>query len=274
MEKMDYITDLERKSNQAINSVVPLYSTNQVASTDEVSTIYDTSVTKLVSNEFQDENTKKINLSLDNMLLASKLLSICKNERTFDLSKYPKPVRNYVIRVMNNGNIDAELNRLNIQITAKVFQEYSNDKTTKVFLSYSWDDKSTIDWVKKLSKNLSSVKSIQTILDEKDLSQGESLFRFMERSIMNSDYIIIVCTPSYKEKADKNIGGVGYENSIISSSFFDENSRKKCIPVLAKGTWAESAPLWTQGMAGLDMTSDDGYIEGLSVLKRILTEKR
>ncbi len=37
----------------------------------------------------------------------------------------------------------------------------------------------------------------------------------MERSITGSDYVLIVCTPTYKQKADARVGGVGYEGHII-----------------------------------------------------------
>lgn len=112
-----------------------------------------TSITELVNHEIQVDKPKRINLSLDNMLLASKALSICQNERDLFLSTYPEPVQNYVTRVVKSGNVDSELKRLNKQITAKIFQEDSNksDKAKqipgskgKVFLAYNYENDAMI----------------------------------------------------------------------------------------------------------------------------------
>lgn len=228
-----------------------------------------TPISELVNHDIQTDKPKKINLTLDNMLLASKVLSIYKNERILDLSKYPGPVKNYVARVIKNGDIDGELKRLNIQTTAKIFQENSNSTTKKVFLLYSHEDNNLKKWVTKFSKDLED-KSIQTILDVKDLALGEPLSHFVEQSIKNCDYIIVICTPYYKEKADNRTGGVSYENSIIRD-YIDSN-QKIIIPVLARGTWDESIPTWALGIHGVDMSTKESYMVGIEKLKATITE--
>lgn len=40
----------------------------------------------------------------------------------------------------------------------------------------------------------------------------------MERAVEDSDFVLIICTPTtYKKKADQRLGGVGYEEFIITT---------------------------------------------------------
>lgn len=57
---------------------------------------------------------------------------------------------------------------------------------------------------------------IEATVDQYDLSLGDRLPQFMEQSISNVDYVLIICTPTYKRKSDMRKGGVGYEGHIIS----------------------------------------------------------
>lgn len=77
-------------------------------------------ITSLVSADLETSKSKRINLTMENMLAASKALSICKNERVLDLNTYSDPVKNYVARVLKSGDIEGELNRLNMHIVAKL----------------------------------------------------------------------------------------------------------------------------------------------------------
>lgn len=90
-------------------------------------TLYSIPYTTIARSEFQEQidgqKTKRINLSLDNMLSASKVLSTIKNDRTLDLTPYPDPVKNYVARVIKSRNISEELTRLNLQIAAKISKD-------------------------------------------------------------------------------------------------------------------------------------------------------
>lgn len=82
------------------------------------------SITELVCAEVKQSKPKRINLSMDNMLAASKALSKIKNERVLDMSSFPGPVKNYVNRVIDRGDVDGELNKLNEQIVAKIGTEF------------------------------------------------------------------------------------------------------------------------------------------------------
>ena len=71
----------------------------------------------------------------------------------------------------------------------------------KVFISYSWESKEHSDWVKSLADKLLA-DGIEAIIDSYDVSPGDRLPKFMESSIRDSDYVIIICTEEYKRKAN------------------------------------------------------------------------
>ena len=103
----------------------------------------------------------------------------------------------------------------------------------KVFISYSWEDEAHKQWVKSLTDRLIE-NGIDATLDQYDLTLGERLPVFMEQSITTADYVLIICTPTYKEKADNRKGGVGYEGHIISGELFAKGNERKFIPVIPK----------------------------------------
>ena len=132
-------------------------------------------------------------------------------------------------------------------------------RMSKVFISYSWDSDEHKRWVRRLSDELNSA-GIETLLDEKDIPLGERFTVFMERSISESDFVLLVLTPEYKRKADNRLNvasGVGYEDQIMTNEVNDDNKKhRKYIPVLAKGSWTESTPIWAKGKRGVDFTTD------------------
>ena len=124
-----------------------------------------------------------------------------------------------------------------------------------VFISYSWDDEEHKNWVMNLRNKLVN-DGIITVIDRVDLPLGDSIPRFMEESIRKADYILIVLTPEYKRRADNRIGGVGYEDSIITGEILNGQNRKKYIPILARGDWKTSSPTWLLGINGVNLTGD------------------
>lgn len=132
----------------------------------------------------------------------------------------------------------------------------------KVFISYSWDDEDHKLWVKSLTDKLLS-DGIDAYLDQYDLSLGDRLPQFMEQQITNADYVLIICTPMYKEKADNRKGGVGYEGHIISAELLSSHNERKFIPVIRKGTRSTAIPTFLSEKLGVDLSvqknNDDNY---------------
>ena len=71
---------------------------------------------------------------------------------------------------------------------------------TKVFISYAWESEERRAWVKALADRLLA-DGVEAIVDQYDLELGDRLPQFMEQSVRSSDYVLIVCTPAYKQKA-------------------------------------------------------------------------
>ena len=132
-----------------------------------------------------------------------------------------------------------------------------NVEHPKVFISYSWEDELHKVWVKNLADKLLA-DGIDATVDQYDLSLGDRLPLFMEQSISDADYVLIICTPTYKEKSDARKGGVGYEGHIISAELLSGSNEKKFIPVIRKGTVTQSLPKCFLGKLGIDLT--DGAI--------------
>ena len=112
---------------------------------------------------------------------------------------------------------------------------------SKVFISYSWEDDAHKEWVRSLTDSLLA-NGIDATLDQYDLSLGDRLPQFMEQSIAASDYVLIICTPTYKQKSDNRSGGVGYEGHIISGELLTTGNERKFIPVIRKGTVHTAMP--------------------------------
>ncbi len=126
------------------------------------------------------------------------------------------------------------------------------EKHPKVFISYSWDDKENSKWVRELAMRLRS-DSVDVILDQWDVQPGDQLTHFMERSVRESDFVLVVCTPCYKERSDSRMGGVGYEENIITGEVLTGINEKKFIPILKRGEWDKAAPSWLKGKYYVDL---------------------
>lgn len=127
-----------------------------------------------------------------------------------------------------------------------------------VFISYSWEDEEHKDWVRSLTDQLIE-NGINATLDQYDLSLGDRLPQFMEQSITAADYVLIICTPVYKEKADNRQGGVGYEGHIISGELFSKGNERKFIPVIRKGNVRTALPAYLSGKLGIDLSGRTDY---------------
>lgn len=127
-----------------------------------------------------------------------------------------------------------------------------------VFISYAQEDEEHKKWVKELAGRLLS-DGIEVIVDQYDLTLGDRLPQFMEQSISNMDYVLIICTPTYKIKSDARKGGVGYEGHIISAELLTKGNERKFIPVIRKGSIASSLPDFLAGKYGIDLTGGKEY---------------
>jgi hypothetical protein len=128
-----------------------------------------------------------------------------------------------------------------------------------VYLSYSWDSAAHKEWVSRFAFRLGA-NGLKVVIDQWHLKLGDSFPRFMEREIATSDFVLLICTPAYKKRADERVGGVGYEQDLMTAERLVARHYNKFLPVLRKGDWYNALPKWIAGHLGVDLR-DDKYAE-------------
>ena len=132
----------------------------------------------------------------------------------------------------------------------------------KVFVSYSWDNEDHRSWVRNFAARLRG-DGVDATLDQWNVRLGDPLTQFMEESIRDNDFVLIICTPGYKDRSDGRIGGAGYEGDIMTAEVYTTRNHRKFIPVLCKGDWNSAPPSWLSGKRGVDLRgesySEDEY---------------
>jgi TIR domain len=125
-----------------------------------------------------------------------------------------------------------------------------------VFISYSWDeDDEHLRWVRRLADRLKT-DGVDVRLDQWFASPGQQLPAFMETAVRESDFVIVVCTPSYRHASNSRIGGVGYESQVLTAELLTGQDDGKVVPVLRRGEWREAAPSWLLGKWYVDLRGE------------------
>jgi predicted Zn finger-like uncharacterized protein len=140
----------------------------------------------------------------------------------------------------------------------------------KCFISYSWDDEDHQCWVRDLAIALQS-NGVLVHLDQWDVQPGIDLAHFMETSIRACDYVLIICTPIYAQKANRGTGGVGYEKTIITGEIFEDIAGSaKFVPILRTGYPIHSLPSYLKTRFYIDLRKNSNYEENFESLLRHL----
>ncbi len=145
-------------------------------------------------------------------------------------------------------------------------------KTPTIFISYTWDDEGHKKWVLELANRLSQ-SGVHVFLDRYDLLPGTSMTAFMERAVRESDKVILILTPQFKQRADNRVGGAGFEYAMISQQIYQEQGSQKFIPVIRKGDSKESAPTFVSTLIYIDMRDDGKMEESFESLLRQIYEE-
>lgn len=138
----------------------------------------------------------------------------------------------------------------------------------KCFISYSWDSDNHKSWVRYLAEKIRE-NGVEVILDQWHLQLGSDLAHFMEEAIRDSDCILLICTPNFAKKSNAEIGGVGYEKSIVTGEIFQGiNKPEKFVPILRRGTANESLPSYLKSKVFANFSNDSLFNENLLELLR------
>lgn len=129
--------------------------------------------------------------------------------------------------------------------------------TPKVFISYSHDSQKHKKWVLDLATRLRN-SGVDAIIDQWELRPGDDLPHFMETHLAESDYVVMVCTDKYVERANTGTGGVGYEKMIITADLLANIDSNKVIPVIRQfGT--HHVPTFLRTKLFIDFSKEDDY---------------
>lgn len=134
-----------------------------------------------------------------------------------------------------------------------------------VFISYSWDSDEHKQWVSNLSKDLRERFRVYTLLDQYNRG-GDDLITFMQKGLKKADRVLIIGTPKYKEKIEKQSGGAKFEDQVITIELYNDMGSNKFIPILRDGSFADSFNELIETRAGYDMSNDANYENVLQVL--------
>lgn len=125
-----------------------------------------------------------------------------------------------------------------------------------VFVTYAWENDEHNDKVISFVDFLRK-KGYNATMDRKESQEQTSinLNRMMIEGIQNSDKVIIILSPKYKEKAEKFIGGVGTEFPIIVEEI-KTNNNKFVFVSFGNETLEEIVPTGIKGRDILDLKKD------------------
>lgn len=127
----------------------------------------------------------------------------------------------------------------------------------KVFISYSHDSLEHKKWVLDFATRLRN-NGVDSIIDQWDLGPGDDLPVFVEKNVISSDRVLMICTDNYVEKANLGKGGVGYEKMIITSELMNKIDSNKVIPIIRqKGT--RNLPVFMQSKLYIDFSNNDQF---------------
>ena len=128
----------------------------------------------------------------------------------------------------------------------------------KVFISYSHDSSEHRRWVSELGAKLRH-NGVDAILDQWDLGPGADVTQFMERGIIDSDRVLVICTDQYVRKANTGEGGVGYERMIVTRQLVKDLGTNKFIPVIRQASEQEKTPTFLGTRIYIDFTNDSQF---------------
>ena len=124
---------------------------------------------------------------------------------------------------------------------------------------YSWDSTSYQLWVRKLVNKLREESGVVATYDQFETQKGTThLPKMMIEKVRDSDYIIIVLTKKYAERADNFEGGVGFENMSFLS-LLQENKDKLIFIKRDSVNFNEVVPFQFKGYYFIDFSNEDEF---------------
>ncbi|QDT53608.1 SEFIR domain protein [Caulifigura coniformis] len=135
-----------------------------------------------------------------------------------------------------------------------------------VFISYTHESPEHKRWAAQLAVDLRK-NGINAEIDQWATTLGSELTLFMEQGITKADRVLLICTPTYAQKANEGQGGVGYERLVITSEIAKQIATDKFVCALRAGD-GDSVPIFARTRRYVDFRDDSSYRTSLEELAR------
>jgi hypothetical protein len=139
----------------------------------------------------------------------------------------------------------------------------------KTFFSYSHDSNDHKAWVLRLATDLVNC-GVDVTLDQWDLGAGQDIVAFMERSISESEHVILICSEAYVRKAEARAGGVGFESMVVTGEVAANLDTRKFIPLVRGNITEPRIPRFLGARLYIDFSNDSSYLAKRNDLLRVL----
>lgn len=140
----------------------------------------------------------------------------------------------------------------------------------RAFISYSHDSAEHKKWILDFATTLRR-RGIDAVLDQWDLKPGDDLPHFMETQLESADFVLMICTDKYVEKANAGEGGVGYEKMIMTASLLSKIDSSKVIPIIRQSE-TDTRPTFMKTKIYIDFSNDENIEYSLDDLLRVLLQ--
>jgi len=170
-----------------------------------------------------------------------------------------EPLKSPVREIRTPGSVRGPLGNRRSYRDDRARKQVANGKTPRCFISYAWEGEKHLEWVRILAERL-QLSGVFVILDQWDVAAGAELPAFMESAVREADFVLLICTPTFAEKANSGKGGVGYEKSIVTGEIFARIATAgKFVPLLRAGEPAHGVPSYLLGRKYIDFRNDDDF---------------
>ena len=150
--------------------------------------------------------------------------------------------------------------------------EERHEESPKVFISYSHDSREHKTWVAELATRLVE-NGVDVTFDRWDLRIGGDVPKYMERSVVWADRVLMICTETYIRKANEGKGGVGYEAMIVTGELVKDLGTHKFIPVIRQSNGRSEVPLSMATRFYVNLNDGDKFDEQFEELLRELHDE-
>ncbi|MEH6908524.1 toll/interleukin-1 receptor domain-containing protein [Neobacillus drentensis] len=133
------------------------------------------------------------------------------------------------------------------------------------FISYGWDSEEHKQWVMDLANLLRRNGVIATIDRFITQSNTTNLNAMMIKGMRDNDFVIVVLTENFAEKADNFQGGVGFE-TLFSLPILQQNPDKLIFILRHKSNFRNAFPFHLQGYYAIDFSDDIGFNDSFQEL--------